>query len=236
MASESAVLLVAHNRLWDAEMLIRSVLEGSYKLAFLCAPDAQERAARVSEYYDDLPEMGRLRTHERLSTLLSTVSDPAADQWRPFRDLILSDEEAIRLRDRYPRKERQALEQKWAFLPIAEALSRDAALGGQSLLTMGYSYRIGSHMVHQDADAIKIVWEREQRSQIRNDAIVLSHAARELSDLFYLGFFRVLAAYRAKNIQTDPVYSTMAKYENWLSLLSAAYGSWHDIEYGGGGE
>jgi len=215
-------------------MLIRSVLEGSYKLAFLCTPDPQERVTRVREYYEHLPAMGRLRTHERLSTLLSAVVDPSSDEWRPFRDLILSDDEARTLRDLYPRKARQALEQKWAFLPIAEALSREGTLGGKSLLGMNYSYKLGSHMVHQDADAIKIVWEREQRSPVRNNALVLSHAARELSDLFHLSWFRVLAAYGAKEIPREPVYSAMEKYQEWLSSLSAAYDFWQQVEYGEG--
>src|SRR5258708_1249053 len=36
LTSESALLLVGFRRLWDVEILIRSVVEGTYKFIYLC--------------------------------------------------------------------------------------------------------------------------------------------------------------------------------------------------------
>lgn len=49
--SESALLVTRHGRVWDADMLVRSVLEGTAKYAFLCTKDVVEQAARTTEYW-----------------------------------------------------------------------------------------------------------------------------------------------------------------------------------------
>lgn len=45
--SESALSLVAEQKLWDADILVRAVTEGSLKLAYIlnAAPDEMERLA-----------------------------------------------------------------------------------------------------------------------------------------------------------------------------------------------
>lgn len=61
-ASESAFLLCAYGQLWDAEVLVRSALEGSLKLAYLL--QARETfAARHSEYADQLFEIALFKDH-----------------------------------------------------------------------------------------------------------------------------------------------------------------------------
>src|SRR5581483_11528164 len=98
-ASESAFLLCAYGQLWDAEVLVRSALEGSLKLAYLL--QARETfAAGHSEYAEQLFEIALLKDHRKAVGLLAAVSDPDAPQWRPIRDLLLSDSEVAELSGR----------------------------------------------------------------------------------------------------------------------------------------
>jgi len=55
LTSESALLLIEHGCLWDAEILIRSVTEGTAKFAFMAIGTCEERAKKVKEYWIDLP-------------------------------------------------------------------------------------------------------------------------------------------------------------------------------------
>jgi hypothetical protein len=55
--SESALLLCAYGQLWDAEVLMRSVLEGTLKFAYLLQ-SRDTLAVRHREYADDLFALG----------------------------------------------------------------------------------------------------------------------------------------------------------------------------------
>lgn len=113
-ASESAFLLCAYGQLWDAEVLVRSALEGSLKLAYLL--QARETfAARHSEYADQLFEIALLKNHRKAAGLLTAVSNPDAPQWRPIRDLLLSDCEVAELSARNDKVARRSLETRWGF-------------------------------------------------------------------------------------------------------------------------
>ena len=232
LTTDSALLLIRHARLWDAEMLVRSVLEGTYKFAHLCVRDAVERRRRVEEYWDFLPEAGRLRRHTRAQRLLQSVPDPQADEWRPIRDFVMDPAEVAELQSRYPAKLRKLLERRWSFSEIAHALTSSGLPGAEHFAAIMHTYGISSHVTHQSAEAVQMILERNQREPERIEAIVLAHAAREISDLLSLAFFRVAAAYALKSISLDSVLKTRVSYDPLFENLRAAAHAWHAVEYG----
>src|SRR5450759_527048 len=76
--SESALLLTRHGRVWDADMLVRSVLEGTAKYAFLCTTDHAEQARRATEYWHILPEFDRIKRHDRVTQFGSMIGELGA--------------------------------------------------------------------------------------------------------------------------------------------------------------
>lgn len=74
-ASESALLLCAYGQLWDAEILVRSVLKGSLKFAYMLQAPAVF-PARHSEYAHDLFSIALIKDHRKSTELLAAVSDP----------------------------------------------------------------------------------------------------------------------------------------------------------------
>jgi hypothetical protein len=234
MSSESALLLIQSARVWDAEMLVRAVVEGTYKFAFMCVRSDEERTLRIDEYYDHLPAINRLKRHDRASTLIQEAEDPNAVQWRPIRDLIIEEPELTVLRAQFPRKQRQLLEQKWAFFPLAQALAGSDLPGADAVARMVYSYGISSHVLHQDGDAVSMIWERQQRSPDREEAITLSHGARELSDLFHLAQYRAMVAYHLKELDPQPILAIGDKYATLAEELRGAYSAWYENEYASG--
>src|SRR5579864_8176641 len=48
--SESTLFLVSAHRYWDAEILLRSVLEGTYKYIYLTMGEPAEREQRAHDY------------------------------------------------------------------------------------------------------------------------------------------------------------------------------------------
>ncbi|HEV7784035.1 MAG TPA: hypothetical protein VGQ28_01795 [Thermoanaerobaculia bacterium] len=230
--SDTAAFLVGHFRLWDVEILMRSVLEGTYKFIAMCIRNDTDRLLRVEEYWDHLPEIGRIKTHKKAEMFLRTVTDPASDAWRPIRDLMLPPEELNQLLDRYPRKIPDNLEKRWSFGELSKALAESDLPAAKYLVIMLHNYRLSSHLVHQDGDGVLMIWERDQRSPPRKEALEIAHGLRELSDIFYLSMFRALAAYQFAGMDRSPILAMNTKYSALLSRVEEAGRLWHKVEYG----
>jgi hypothetical protein len=229
--SDTAVFLVGHFRLWDVEILMRSVLEGTYKFIAMCVRDDAARLLRIEEYLDHLPEVGRIKTHRKAEDFLRTVTDPNSDVWRPIRELILQQEELDQLQAQYPRRIQDKLEKRWSFGELVRDLAESDLPAAKHLLIMLHSYRLSSHLVHQDGDGVLMIRERDQRSPSRREALEIAHGLRELSDIFHLAMLRALAAYQMVGIETDPILGMNEKYSILLSRVRDARKEWHKVEY-----
>lgn len=234
LTSESAFLLIGNVKLWDTDILIRAVVEGTFKFAFLCSGTESERPVRLRQYWDDLPETTRLKRHQRVEEFLTKVENPDADEWKPLKDSLLEPEELEALRAKYPRKVRQQLEQKWSFNEIAQALSKPdiGPPGFEAVKSMAFSYGMASHLVHQDADAISIIWDRNQREPDRFESIQEAHAARGISDLIIMAMIRALMTFKVHNEDAKPVNDLFRSHQELLNDIRKSEEEWRAIEYG----
>jgi hypothetical protein len=230
--SDTAAFLVGHFRLWDVEILMRSVLEGTYKFITMCVRDEADRLLRVEEYWDHLPEVGRIKTHKKAEVFLKNIADPGSDAWRPIRELILQQEELDQLQERYPRRVQDNLEKRWSFGELSKALAESDLPAAKYLVLMLHGYRLSSHLVHQDGDGVLMILERDQRSPSRRESLEIAHGLRELSDIFHLAMFRALAAYQMVGIERSPILAMNTKYSALLSRVGEARKLWHEVEYG----
>lgn len=231
-ASESAFLLCAYGQLWDAEVLVRSALEGSLKLAYLL--QARETfAARHSEYADQLFEIALLKNHRKAAGLLTAVSNPDAPQWRPIRDLLLSDCEVAELSARNDKVARRSLETRWGFTGLIGELSRsgDPYFNGLGALAHGYS--MASHVQHVDMVGASIALERDRRSVERRESIHLAHEGRLLSDLLDFLFLRMGVGYRFVAADLSQLAEVKAAIDDARAPFRQAAEHWLRIEYPG---
>jgi len=193
--SESAFLLGAYGQLWDAEILARSALEASLKFAYLL--QARETfVVRHSEYADQLFEIALLKDHRKAASLLAAVPDPDAPQWRPIRDLLLSDSQVAELSARNDKVARRNLETRWGFTGLIGELSRSGDPYFKGLGALAHGYSMASHVQHADMVGASIALERDFRSVERRDSIHFAHEARLLSDLLEFFLLRLAVGYR----------------------------------------
>jgi hypothetical protein len=225
---ESALLLTRFGRVGDAEIVLRSVLEGTAKYLFLCTQDPSTRAERVEEYWNLLPEFDRLKRHERIAQFRSVIGDmsPSADT---LRELLLSEEEAARLRAAYPRKQRQALAQRWSFTEIIRALALEIP-GREAVGMLAHAYGASSHTTHQDADGTAMIWERLRRGDERRELIHLAHASRQVRDVFTFAMLRAIATYRIAQCDINPIKEFWAAQTPFLDELTEAERAWWAVE------
>lgn len=228
--SDTAIFLTAHSKWWDADVLLRSVMEATLKFVFICAAEGEEQGRRVDEYLNVLPAIARLKRHRRARECLATVKDAEGKEWRPVREHLLPDDEVLAISEKYPKDLRSRLEGKWGFTQIAESLAKSGERfrGVAALL---HTYGIWSHSVHLDGDAVLTMWEREHRSPEREQAIGLAHGARNIGHVMHFAQARALAACTARNLDKSPVQDVARRYEPLHTELLSAYELWHDVEY-----
>ena len=229
--SDSALLLIGSVRLWDAEMLVRSVFEGTFKFIFLCRGTPVDRAERANEYWEVLPDISCLKKHQRAEQMLAALDNPDADEWRPIREILLDPDELAALRATYPKAVRQQFEHKWSFFEIAQTLDKENG-SACSLRHLIYNYGMASHQIHQDGDAIGIIWDRDQREPERRNAIEVAHGCRMFWDLLSMSMMRTVALSRAVGENANAIKDLVCSHEGFFAELNAAQAEWRRIEYG----
>lgn len=229
LSSESSLLLISYLRLWDAEMLLRSVMEGTVKYIYLCLGGTGELATKVDEFLEDLRNISKLKNHQRVSAFLAEVDDASLDEWAILRQVLIEDTEVDALRLRYPRQVAQRLQQKWSFNEMALTLAKtDGAAPGfeslQKLLT--YSYGIGSHLIHQDANALELICDRNRQSSQELELVQLAHAARQMNDLMIMAHLRTVLTFKLHNADMKPVSNLFEEHKPLFAEWDALCQMW----------
>jgi hypothetical protein len=229
--SESALLLAAEEKLWDAEILTRTVLEGTFQALAICFTEPDARVAVTHEYLVDLPAINSIRRHRRAEIMLK-MTGRAVDHplLRPIADLLLPAEELTELERRYPRKQRMLLEERWAFTKLIERVSTMNGSCGE-LAGMVWPYVVASPIAHMGGDALLTMAEREARSDERRRAIALAHGARLVQDQLSLAWLRTLGAYHVEELDLTAVSTLINQQSDSLEDLRDAYARWYVTEY-----
>ncbi|UYO37564.1 hypothetical protein KQX62_12440 [Rhodopseudomonas palustris] len=229
-SSESAVLLCAFNQLWDAEVLVRTVFEGSLKFVYLLQ-SRDEFSARHIEYAESLFEIALLKSHRKAQRALAIVSDPDAAEWTAIRELLLPDAEYAELSARYDKARRRNLEMRWGFAGLIEALvnSGDPCFKGLEGLAHGYS--MASHVQHADMVGVSIALERDFRPDERRSSIHLAHLGRLLSDVLECLFLRLAVGYRFVGADMSALSEVRKTIDVVKEPFSCAAEQWTKIEY-----
>ncbi|MBR8387650.1 hypothetical protein KDX26_35195 [Burkholderia cenocepacia] len=183
LSSESSLLLIHSGREWDADIISRSVMEGSVKLAYMLYGSTSEIEAKVDEYWQVLPLFFAIRHGENARQFLDAVPDADALEWQPFKELLVEPEEVSSIRASYSKRARQEIEERWSFAGICRFFARTGEPGFQHIgQYLAHGYSMSSHLVHKDADSIGMIWERSTRDEVRRTAVSLGHSARVVSD------------------------------------------------------
>jgi hypothetical protein len=229
-ASESTLLLCAYSQVWDAEIVARSVLEGSLKFAYLLQSPA-EFQQRHDEYANQLYEIALLKDHRKATELLALVPDPDSEHWRPMRDLLLSDPDLVALSQRYGKADRNDLARRWGFTGLVGELSRSADPYFHGLGALAHSYSMASHVQHVDFVGASIPLERDHRSMDRRDSANLAHNGRLISDILDFFFLRLATGYRFTGSDKTKLRDAWSSIQRAREPFKDAAAQWMDIEY-----
>ncbi len=184
--------LTVSNLIWDAEIVLRCATETFVKFLFISSSTNQERKIRQNEYWSDLSEINSIKQSNQARINLDVLGESTMNHLA-CSGLILSDEQETILRQKWPKKERQRIEQKWSFTEMVKSLSKSYENQEFKIfLAMLHGYRMSSHVIHGDETGVGIIDERNGRKPKEKETAYFAHYLRLLSDcLTYNSFLGV---------------------------------------------
>jgi len=233
LSSESVLILRQTEKEWDADLIARSVMEGSIKLIYMLQGSTPEIEAKVNEYWNVLPLFSSIRHSEHSKNLLRAVEQPDSAEWLPIHSLVIPEEEVEAIRSKYSRQARREIEERWSFSGICRSFSSSPKGGHKDLVHLAHGYSMSSHLVHKDADGVGMVWERSRRGDACQQAVTEAHAARIVSDICTFANFRLWSLLKATSHPASPLPQLEEKYASLFNGLSQANSSFTRLEYPG---
>ncbi|MDT4956136.1 MAG: hypothetical protein QOJ02_4274 [Acidobacteriota bacterium] len=77
--SQSLVLLIQNGRLWDAEIIMRPIMEATIRILFVCYSSESERFERINEFWSDFSDVNDLKRSERAKMLIQRLGSTRAN-------------------------------------------------------------------------------------------------------------------------------------------------------------
>lgn len=189
---ETVTALILDNRIWDAEIILRSALETFTKFLFITTADKDEQTIRINEYWNSLAEINSIKQSEQAKRNLDHFGESEIHKIA-YLPMILTQEEENKLRKKWTKSERQKVEQKWSFTEMIFSISKNyRGKPLEMIVALTHSYRMSSHVMHGDETGILIIRERESRSKEEYEIAMNGHYLRLLSDTFiYCAFIAI---------------------------------------------
>jgi hypothetical protein len=163
----TCLLLLKMNKLWDAEIIFRTVLETFSKFLIIIRTKSEEDLKiKLDEFWIHLNEIERLRQSQEAIKLIKAgnVRNPER-----FQHMVLSDEERIEIEKIYPRNMRTAMREKWSFNKICDNLGKSNDIEMfVSLELMHYFWKMSSHLAHGDKIGINTVILRGKLTKMKH--------------------------------------------------------------------
>lgn len=174
---DSMQILISHNCLWDADILLRPIAEACVKLAFIsCFNDEDGNNEKVKEFWTDLSEINKLKESKQVAQILTETKIES----KTLNDLVIPEEEEIKLREKWTKSNRQKIEQPWSYNEMIKTVSKESNY--REILCLNRNFTMSSHLIHADETALAVIQDRKSRDNEDKLRSHNSHICRLYSD------------------------------------------------------
>ena len=187
---ESILMLTSHGSIWEADILLRTLFEGTIKYIYMMQECLAQKSDLIEEYYNIIPEMQKISDHEKAVEAINMFKLTGIDK-HPFQVSVLKEKELEKLKEKYSKNRIRELSQKWSYKNILRNLIiKDNKY--EMLATTLYTYSFSSHLIHYDGECLKQRSGALMNNAVRNDeALDVAHLLRIISNVLSLGAIRV---------------------------------------------
>lgn len=235
LTSESALILLQHGKEWDADILCRTVLEGSIKHAYLLHGEDQfAHESRCKEFWYTHPNIMLKNDCTKAKDLYEHLINMHGQQQEgldSLRDMIFLGENLAELWATFSKQDIREISKKWSIANMLHELSSTTPDGADMLKLFSYRYGISCHLSHMDGIGVGNIWDRYRREEERYVAVTVAHAAGLLFNI--IEFSKIRASYlkRACGESTEPLFVIENSYSDLISQLVNARKRFNTVEY-----
>lgn len=235
LTSESMLILTQLEKVWDADILCRSVLEGTVKHAFMLqGADESLWLSRCQEYWYTHPNIMLKKDCSRakdLRDIILSVHGENASNLESLDDMVYMGEQLQEFLKSTTKESRRAIDKRWSLSGILEHFSNSSDTTINVLRGLFYRYGNSCHLSHMDGIGIANIWDRYLRNKDNQEAITLSHSARLVSDTITFTKIRFASLKRACKEPITPLQEIDKKYQFLFSELQDAHDRFNEMEY-----
>lgn len=194
-SSESILILLLEQAIFDADILLRTVMEGTIKYCYLMTGTIEERNNKEYIYRECLSEIDKITDHYKAADTIKILKEFSYNNLKPFESLLLDNDLLEDLQLKYPSKIRKQLKNEWSYQSLLRSLAESANEYKAQLGTIS-TYALTSHFIHYDWTGISM---RKSNSDDNRTSILydLIHSLRILSNALSFYSFRIMEFLRA---------------------------------------
>lgn len=203
--SESILVLLLNQAIFDADVLLRTVMEGTIKYCCLMTGSQQERHEKYIEYKYKLTEIDMLLDHFKALETINILKKHSDNSVEPFKLSVLEENEVEQLQKLYPTKIRNDIKFRWSYQSLLRNLA-DNHLEYEAQLGSFSTYSLTSHFCHYDWTGVSS--RQTQITGAPSEEIIVfdvGHAIRIVANLLSFEAFRVLEYMRGNNYNSMDV-------------------------------
>ena len=217
--SESILILLLNHGIYDADILLRTVMEGTVKYCYLMTGTKKERNEKYLEYKIKLPEISRIFDHRKAVEAVEILQEFSDNNTKPFECDILSNDELSRLMTLYPKKLQLAIKKKWSYQSLIRSLAENYSEYKAQLGTLS-TYALTSHLCHYDWTGVSSRLCQMMESTNPSSKIYdILHTIRIISNVLSMELFRVAEYLRGNNFNSKSVSELSIEILSFITKL-----------------
>lgn len=210
--SNSLIELVKINALWDAQILVRPIIESCVKVCFLCFSPEEQRPKLCLEYEETLGVINTLKLHDKaLKTLGAVEGTP-----HPMLEALLLPEDKLKeLREKVPKEVRKDIESRWGFTRMVVTLDQSFKSHFQisPFSSLLHTYGLSSHLIHADETGLGTIRARGRLEEPRLSVITASHHIALLDAMAGASMMTAISLAWAAQANIDDAICLIQTYE-----------------------
>lgn len=217
--SESILVLLANQALFDADVLLRTVMEGTIKYCYLMTGSDEERPQKYTEYRVILPKIERIADHFKAVETIEILRHFSANDLRPFEILLLDDDELEELQATFSKKYKKELKQKWSYQAILRELASSKTEYKAQIGTLS-TYALSSHYCHFDWSGLSSrIAQMQDLASDRLGVVDTAHALRIISNVLSMYLFRIIEYMRGNKFQSNGLCALWEEAYEFIMLI-----------------
>jgi len=208
----SAIIeLLKIDALWDAQILVRPLLESCVKICFLCIQSKEDRAIACHEYEEILGIINTLKLHDKAC---KSISGKDTEAHPTLKSLVLSEEQLSELRGKVPKDIRKDVESRWGFTRMMVELDKrfQADFKISPFAGFAHTYGLSSQLIHADEMGLGIMRARAKLEEPQVSIIEQSHHIALLDAVAGSAMVSAMALSRAAEVNFEKAGVLHEKY------------------------